>query len=156
MKVREGLYACQGNFSGLIGENGDDSAERVCAVGHHVCKGFGSPDFEIISTGQSEQAVLSLTLSVTFDDATSFMGCFVYDSASDCDQCHTSCRYGYQDEGSCLTPSVRHCASKRRYLTVSQRLDPDLSAMGHDCHDLLRDHVSCLADGDKRAIQCLS
>ena len=86
-----GVAACAGTYTGLVHQS---SAQAICDDGWHVCRGFGSTDMS------------SYISVITYAQATSFSGCYVYDSANDCDKCHTSCSLGYTDPGTCLTSDV--------------------------------------------------
>ena len=76
-RTREGLTdiqhwpriaVCEGSWSGPIS---GPAAAAICADGWHVC------------TGEDVQQA-----GVTFAQATAFNGCFSFDAASDCGNCH--------------------------------------------------------------------
>jgi len=111
--TREGLVnlttfpdvaACEGTWSGWIDE---PSASAVCASGWHVCRGTDA------AIGR-----------VTFQQATSFLGCFAFDT----------CRGSM---GVCRTCCVPNTPT-----------DPDMGGIGANCIQLpVGTGSSCLATG---------
>eukprot|EP00048_Salpingoeca_helianthica_P021310 m.11588 g.11588 ORF g.11588 m.11588 type:complete len:519 (-) comp5827_c0_seq1:24-1580(-) len=70
--VYPSIAVCAGSYTGNIG---GPVARALCATGWHVCRGNDQP------------------LNVlTFAQATSFTGCYAYDSAHDCNYCSTTCQ----------------------------------------------------------------
>jgi hypothetical protein len=79
-RTREGLIdhrqwpriaVCGGEWTGMIS---GPSAASLCAVGWHVCNG---------DDVRAQR--------ITFAEATGFGGCFAFDSANDCGNCHSTC-----------------------------------------------------------------
>lgn len=127
--TREGLVnlttfpdvaACEGTWSGWIDE---PSASAVCASGWHVCRGTDA------AIGR-----------VTFQQATSFLGCFAFDTAHDCGACYPTCRGSM---GVCRTCCVPNPPT-----------DPDMGGIGANCIQLpVGTGSSCLATGRVDASQ---
>jgi len=124
-RTREGLQdhkkwpsiaVCDGEWRGQIG---GPSAAALCAVGWHVC------------TGDDVRAK-----HISIEDATAFDGCFAFDSANDCGNCHATCL------GAMTGTSINgKCA-----VSATDMSDPDLHGMGGGCTERPHDS-SCLADG---------
>lgn len=124
-RTREGLTdskrwpriaACEGEWSGEV--NGP-SAAALCAEGWHVCSGE-----DVHSAG------------VTFAQATAFDGCFSFDAAHDCGNCHPTCigaTVGSELNGQCAE-------------SATDFSDPAMAGMGRGC-SLQPDGTSCLESG---------
>ncbi|MBE2249005.1 MAG: hypothetical protein IAE78_05590 [Myxococcus sp.] len=77
---------------------------------------------------------------VTFQQATSFLGCFAFDTAHDCNACYPTCRGSI---GQCLTCCV-----------PNNPTDPDMGGVGANCVQLpFGSGASCLASGRVDASQ---
>ena len=124
-RTREGLTdidqwpqiaVCGGKWSGPISGL---TAASLCAAGWHVCSG---DDVR--------------TAGVTFAQATAFDGCFSFDAANDCGNCHPTCigaTVGSELNGQCAE-------------SATDFSDPGMAGMGRGC-SLLPTGTSCLAGG---------
>ena len=108
------IAACPGTVKG----HHVSDASR-CAPGWHVCTG-----------------VDVFALSITFAEATSFSGCYAFDSNNDCQGCFPTCREG-----------PASASINGRGCDVAGPTDPDLHGMGRDCGYAAPDEYSCLRDG---------
>lgn len=97
------IAACAGS----IAPGTDVSLVPLCSPGWHVCSGV-----DVFTKHR-----------ITFKQAVSFPGCFVYDANNDCQQCFPTCRSG----------SKADSINGHHGCDVAGRNDPDLAAMGNDC-----------------------
>jgi hypothetical protein len=124
-RTREGLTdiqhwpriaVCEGSWSGPIS---GPAAAAICADGWHVC------------TGEDVQQA-----GVTFAQATAFNGCFSFDAASDCGNCHPTCigaTVGSELNGKCAE-------------SATDFSDPAMAGMGRGCA-MQPEGTSCLEAG---------
>lgn len=107
------VAACAGRWSGWVDES---SAASLCGAGWHVCRGSDRP------IGR-----------VTLAQATTFSGCFAFDSAHDCNACYPTCRGALGQCRACCVPNVAS--------------DPDMGGVGAGCLQHPVGTSSCLANG---------